>query len=122
MTTPLALIYYQNPLTGNQLVNRLQDHKYRIQTVQSVKDLEVQARVAGVMLVLVDVEGANPQVTVTIRELRANPATQHIPIVAFSGRAKDLASAQEAGCTLAVESTVLISHLEAVLEQALRVD
>src|SRR5262245_49139849 len=33
MTEPLALVVYEKLLPGSQLVNRLQDLKYRVQTV-----------------------------------------------------------------------------------------
>src|SRR5438445_9362650 len=33
MTTPLALVFYENLLPGSQLVNRLQDLGYRVQTI-----------------------------------------------------------------------------------------
>ncbi|MCX8108484.1 MAG: hypothetical protein N3G20_06745, partial [Verrucomicrobiae bacterium] len=33
MTTPLALIFYENILIGNQLANRLRDLGYRVCTI-----------------------------------------------------------------------------------------
>lgn len=122
MTQPLALVYYQNPLSGNQLVNRLQDLKYRVQPVGSVAELAAQSETTGVMLVLADVEGAGPELLETIRALREDQATRHLPIIAFASSKTSLDSAQAAGSTITVDSAALLAHLSAVLEQALKVD
>ena len=122
MTQPLALVYFQSPLSGNQLVNRLQDLNYRVQAVGSTAELASQSRTTGVMLVLADVEGTGPELIQTIRTMRENEATCHLPIVAFAGSKTDLDSAQQAGSTMAVDTTALLMHLSVVLDQALRVD
>jgi CheY-like chemotaxis protein len=122
VTQPLALVYYQNPLSGNQLVNRLLGLKYRIQSVGSVSALVTQSRTAGVMLVLADVEGAEPEMLETIRALREDQATRHLPIIAFASSKTSLELAQTAGSTMAVDTTALLAHLSVVLEQALKVD
>jgi CheY-like chemotaxis protein len=122
VTQPLALVYYQRPLPGNQLVNRLQDLNYRVQSVGSAAELATQSRAAGVMLVLADVEGAGPEWSQTFRALREDEATRHLPIIAFASSQTDLDSAQTAGSTMAVDTAALLAHLSVVLEQALRVD
>jgi len=58
----------------------------------------------------------------TLRSLREDEATIHLPIVAFAGSKADLDSAQEAGSTMAVDTMALLAHLSVVLDQALRVD
>lgn len=122
MTQPLALVYFQSPLSGNQLVNRLQDLNYRVQSVGSAAALATQSRTTGVMLVLADVEGVGPELILTLRSLREDEATRHLPIIAFAGSKTDLDSAQKAGSTMAVDTAALLAHLAVVLEQALRVD
>lgn len=122
MTQPLALVYFQRPLSGNQLVNRLQDLNYRVQTVGLVKELAAQAATTGVMLVLVDVESAEAELIQLIATLREGESTSHIPIIAFASTQPALDSAQKAGSTMAMDPAVLLAHLPAVLEQALRVD
>lgn len=122
VTQPLALVYYQNPLSGSQLVNRLQGLKYRVQSVGSVAALASQSRTAGVMLVLADVEGAGPELLETIRALREDQATRHLPIIAFANSKSYLESAQAAGSTMTVDATALLTHLSVMLDQALRVD
>lgn len=122
MTQPLALVYYQSPLSGNQLVNRLQDLKYRVQSVGSVAELATQSNTAGVMLVLADVEGAGPDLLEAIRILRESETTRHLPIIAFASSKTSLDSAQATGSTMVVDTTALLAHLTVVLEQALKVD
>ena len=122
VTQPLALIYFQKSLPGNQLANRLHDLKYRVQSVSSAAELAAQSRTTGVMLVLADVEGAEPDVIESFRALREDEATRHLPIIAFAASQAVLDSARQAGATMAVDSTALLAHLPLVLEQALRVE
>lgn len=103
-------------------MNRLQDLNYRVQSVGSAAALAIQSRTTGVMLVFADVEGAGPELLQTFRVLRGDEATRHLPIIAFAGSKGDLDSAQNAGSTMAVDTTALLGHLSVVLEQALRVD
>lgn len=122
MTQPLALLYFQRSLPGNQLVNRLQDLNYRVQSVASPAELATQSKTNGVMLVLVDVETAGAELIQTLRALREDTVTRHLPIIAFAASKADLDSAQAAGSTIAVDPTALLAHLSVVLEQALRMD
>ena len=122
VTRPLALIYFQSPLVGNQLVNRLQDMQYRVNTAGTTAEFLNQARDGGIMLVLADVEGADEALLETLRTLRTEEATRHIPIIAFSSSQTTLDYAQKAGCTIAVEASVLLAHLPQILEQALQLE
>lgn len=122
MTQPLALVYFQKPLLGNQVVNRLVDLNYRVATVSSPEELLMQARTAGPMLVLADVEMAGKEIAQSVAVLRADEATSHLPLIGFAVSKSDLEFAQRGGFTLAVETSVLLAHFEQVLEQALRLD
>jgi CheY-like chemotaxis protein len=122
MTQPLALVYFQSPLVGNQLVNRLQDLEYRVDTANSTAELLTQARGGGVMLVLADVEGADENVMETLRTLRTDAATTHLPLIAFGSSKTTLDYAQKVGCTIAVEVSVLLAHLPTILAQALQLE
>lgn len=122
VTQPLALLYFQKSLSGNQLVNRLQDLKYRVQTVNTPAELAIQSRSHGVMLVVVDVEAAGQELLQILRNIREDETTRHLPVVAFAASKADLDSAQQAGSTMAVDTTALLTHLSVVLDQALRVD
>ncbi|HEV2394329.1 MAG TPA: hypothetical protein VG146_18425 [Verrucomicrobiae bacterium] len=124
MTQPLALVLYERLLPGSQLVNRLQDLKYRVQTLSDPALLVEVAQQAKPMVVLADLEPATNNVCEAITRLKANPATGHLPVIAFAaGQVATLQSAaQQAGVTLMVSETAILNHLPQVLEQALQVE
>ncbi len=124
MTEPLALVLYERILPGSQLVNRLQDLKYRVQTLTEAAQLVECARETKPMVVLADLHPAQNDVCAAIARLRQDPVTQHLPVIAFGGEntADTQAAAQAAGATLFVSETAILAHLPQLLEQALRVD
>ena len=124
MTQPLALILYQKLLPGSQLVNRLQDLRYRVQTLTQPALLVECAEQAKPMLVLADLASPAKEVCDAISKLKQNPATRHLPVIGFGGDgSSDLqAAAQTAGVTLLVSDTAILDHLPECLEQALQVE
>jgi CheY-like chemotaxis protein len=124
MTQPLALVFYEKLMPGSQLVNRLQDMNYRVQALNDLAAFQSCAHSLGPMLLFVDLETKESDVCLAIAALKANAATQHIPVVAFaSERAVELqAAAQKAGAKLVVSETALLSHLPELLNQALQVE
>ena len=62
MTTPLALVFYEHLLPGSQLVNRLQDLGYRVQTVAEACALVAQAELARPLVVVADLASAKADV------------------------------------------------------------
>ncbi len=124
MTQPLALVLYSKLFPGSQLVNRLQDLKYRVKTVADAGMLVDCAEQAKPMVVLADLEPSGADVCAAIRRLKQNAATRHLPVIAFRGeRAAELeAAAQAAGATLVVSDSAILSHLAQFLEQALHVE
>jgi CheY-like chemotaxis protein len=124
MTQPLALVLYEKLLPGSQLVNRLQDLKYRVQAITDAGKLVEQAEQAKPMLVLADLESAQNNVCATLARLRQNPATKHLPIIAFcrEDAAEVQTAAKAAGVTLLVAETTILSHLPQFLDQALQVE
>jgi CheY-like chemotaxis protein len=124
MIEPLALILYEKLLPGTQLVNRLQDLKYRVQTLGEAGKLVECAEQVKPMLVLVDLESGRNDVCAALGRLRQNPATQHLPIIAFAGEAATelQAAARAAGVTLIVTDTAILTHLPQFLEQALQLE
>ena len=124
MTQPLALVLYEKLLPGSQLVNRLQDLKYRVQTIADPAMLVECAEQEKPMLVLVDLGSSRDNVCAAIGRLKQNPATKHLPIIAFG--AEKAAEAQEqaraAGVSLIVGETAILTHLPQFLEQALQVE
>jgi CheY-like chemotaxis protein len=124
MTQPLALVLYEKLLPGTQLVNRLQDLNYRVQTLNDAAGLVECAEQAKPILVLADLESSRNDVCAAIGRLKQNPATRHLPVIAFSSdQAPGLESAaREAGVTLMVGEAAILNHLPALLEQALQVE
>ena len=76
------------------------------------------------MLVLADLVSTRNNVCAAIGNLRQNPDTQHIPVIAFApDNAEDLqAAARTAGAALVASETAVLNHLPQLLEQALRVE
>jgi len=124
MTQPLALVLYEKLLPGSQLVNRLQDLNYRVQTVSDTRLLLECSEQTKPMLVLADLRVSHQNVCAAIARLKQNPATQHVPVIAFGDdTVPDLEKAAlAAGVTLIVSESALLNHLPQCLEQALRVE
>lgn len=124
MTQPLALVLYEKLLPGSQLVNRLQDLKYRVQTVSDATALTSTAAQALPMVVLADLHSTRTDICAAVTALKQNSATQHIPVIAFGGPGTPEAqtAAQAAGVSLLVSDTAILNHLSECLEQALQID
>jgi hypothetical protein len=128
MTKPLALIFYESLLAGNQLINRLGDLDYRTQTVGDIGQLHAQAAREMPLVVVTELGALAERVCVAIRSLRAESGTAHIPVVAYlsaRGRKEEdrlTDQARAAGATVVVSEAALLAHLGTVLDQALQVD
>lgn len=124
MTQPLALVIYEKLLPGSQVVNRLRDLNYRVQTIADVGRLVECAEEAKAMLVLADLESRRNNVCAALARLKEHPATKHLPVIAFSGEsAVELqAAARAAGATLVVTEVAILNHLPQLLEQALQIE
>jgi CheY-like chemotaxis protein len=123
MTQPLALVFYEKLMPGSQLVNRLQDLNYRVQAVNDLASLQQCARSEGPLLVIADLAGRE-DVCRAIAALKADAATQHIPVIAFAAEqgTEWQAAAQKAGATLAVSEAAIINYLPQLLNQALQLE
>jgi CheY-like chemotaxis protein len=123
MTQPLALVFYEKLMPGSQLVNRLQDLNYRVQAVNDLASLQQCARSEGPLLVIADLAGRE-DVCRAIAALKADAATQHIPVIAFAGEqgTEWQAAAQKAGATLAVSEAAIVNYLPQLLNQALQLE
>jgi CheY-like chemotaxis protein len=124
MTQPLALIVYEKLLPGSQLANRLRDLKYRVQTLAEADSLTSCARQEKPMLALVDLVSTRHDVVAAISQLRKDPETGHIPVIAFApeGDARLHGAAREAGATLVASDTTILPHLTQFLDQALQLE
>jgi len=124
MTKPLALVYYERLLPGSQLVNRLQDLGYRVQTIPEGALLLQTARNEGPLVVLVDLVTQKVNICGIIKEMKNDPDTGHIPIIGFAGQGnKQLhTEAVRAGASLVAFDNAVLPQLPQLLEQALVVE
>ena len=124
MTQPLALVLYERLLPGTQLVNRLQDLNYRVQSLNDPAKLIECAEELKPILVLADLNSTASNVCDAIARLKQNATTQHLPIIAFGAEQVHglQAQAQQAGVTLLVSEAAILNHLAECLQQALEVD
>lgn len=111
-------------MPGSQLVNRLQDLQYRVQVVTDPTELFVCAQGAGPMLILADLVSARGDICALIKKLRNNPATGHVPVIAFADDTEEAlqAAARAAGATLVVTDSAVLTHLLQFIERALQVE
>jgi CheY-like chemotaxis protein len=100
MTKPLALIFYERLMPGSQLVNRLQDLGYRVNTCTDLAGLHSQVEQELPMVIVMDLSSDRGDVNGVIKDIRNNEKTSHIPIVAFTSKTNK--AAQNA----AVEATI----------------
>lgn len=124
MNQPLAFVLYERLLPGTQVVNRLQDLKYRVRAVTDAEALVPCVQEEMPMLVLADLISTRGNVRDVIGRLRQDPATQHIPIIAFApdDAAELQESARAAGATLVASETAILNQLSRLLDQALQVE
>lgn len=124
MTRPLALFVYERLLPAGQLVNRLQDLGYRVQSLGNPAELIEQAEKEKPLLVLADLEPRPDEVCSAITRLKNHAATSHLPVIAFASASHAAAqeAARGAGATLVVNDSAILIHLDQFLEQALQVE
>jgi CheY-like chemotaxis protein len=124
MTQPLALVWYERLMPGSRLVNRLQDLGYRVLTAPTPDALIGCAEQEKPLVVLVDLAASRARVADAITRLKQNPATAHLPVIAFADD-KDAplqAAARSAGANLVVNETAVLAYLEQFLDQALQLE
>src|ERR1051325_11362285 len=120
MKPPLAFVIYEKLLPGTQLVNRLQDIGYRVQTITDVEAVVELAQREKPIILLADLVAKRHNICNAISKLKKTPSTAHLPVIAFSDPADEKLreSARAAGAKLVVNETVLLSYLDQFLEQA----
>jgi CheY-like chemotaxis protein len=121
VTEPLAILFYEKLIPGSQLVNRLQDLGYRVQTITDAETLQPDAEGGKPLVVLADLYSRQNRIIPAIDRLRKQEATAHIPVIAFAGDNDSSlrAMALAAGATLVVTDAAISHHLPQLLEQAL---
>src|SRR5687768_4604681 len=111
MTQPLALLLYEKLLPGTQLVNRLQDLGWRVQTVHDGAALTRAAEEHKPVLVLADLSSTHSPVSEGISHLRNNKDTAHIPVIAFGPDEALHKTALDAGANTVASDTAILQHL-----------
>jgi len=124
MTKPLALLFYEKLLPGSQLLNRLQDLGYRVQTTNDVNVVPELARSTRPLLVFMDLQDRQGRVPVIIESLKRSEETCHLPVVAFAPERENVLQelARKAGASMVVNEGVLLQHLEHFMDQALQIE
>jgi len=123
MTQPLALLHYEKLLPCSQLMHRLEDMGYRVQTVPEAGQLAAQAETTKPLLVIVDLDPGMRSACSAIADLQRNAATSHIPVIAIAGEDQEEAqeAARQAGAKLVVHDHAILAYLDQFLEQALEI-
>jgi PleD family two-component response regulator len=123
MSKPLALVYYSNLLPGSQLPNRMQDLGYRVESLETVALLAAACEREKPLVVIAELVPAT-DACAAIAQLKKNPATQHVPVLAFSpaNDAATQASAKEAGVALLTGNAAIAEHLPQLLDQILQIE
>lgn len=124
MTKPLALLFYEKLLPGSQLLNRLQDLGYRVQSTSDVNALPGLAKSEKPLIVFLDLRDRQGRTPTVIQSLKLNDETAHLPIIGFAGEqdAALQAAARKAGASMVINEAVLLPHLEQFMEQALHIE
>jgi CheY-like chemotaxis protein len=124
VTLPLAIVFYEDLMPGSQLVNRLQDLQYRVHAVTDPGELVAAAASAGPMVILADLVSTRADICALIKQLRNNPATAHVPVIAFADDAEEAlqAAGRTAGATVVVADSAILTHLGQFMERALQVE
>lgn len=125
---PLALLCYENLLTGNQLLNRLHDQGYRTALVADPDRLVEQAVADLPLLVAVELATRTDQVCEAVRQLKRHQPTAHVPVLAYAklgagkGDRRFNDAARGAGIDLLANEAGLLTQLPQLLDQVLQVE
>lgn len=124
MNKPLALVAYERLLPGSQLLHRLSDLGYRVQSVANYAKLVDTAREEKPLVLVMDLKTTKTSSLEVIQSLKANADTAHIPILGFvppnGGQIE--AEGFKAGASLVALDDALIPQLPQLLDQILAID
>jgi PleD family two-component response regulator len=123
MSEPLAVVYYFDLLPGTQLAGRLQDLGYRVHSLSDAALLPETCERSMPLVVIAEMSPPS-EARAAIARLKANPATQHIPVLGYSAThdAAAQAKAREAGVTLLAANEAIAGQLPQLLDQILQVE
>lgn len=124
MSEPLALVFYEKLLPGQQIVNRLQDLGYRVQTLTNAAVLKDDVQKLKPMLLITEFPNSGSAVDEAIQSIKQTPETAHVAILAYISAEqtglRDIANLS--GADLIASETELLDQLPQLLDQVLRLD
>ncbi len=124
MTKPLAVLLHEKMVPGSKLASKFEELDYRVVTVADPAELPAAARREGPMLVVADLSNRRGDVLAAIEALRADEATSHIPVVAYTAREDEKLreAALKAGVKVLATDTTIVPHLPHFVDHALSLD
>jgi CheY-like chemotaxis protein len=124
MSSPLVLIFYEKLMPGSQMVNRLQDMGYRVVSTTDPLKLVDEVRKQKPMVLVADLETKTGDVPDSIRELKEDLETQHIPVLAFANLEDEALHerARVAGAKLIAGRDGVLDQLSHLLDHVLEMD
>lgn len=124
MTEPLALVFYEKLLPGQQLLNRLKDLGYRVKPVTNLALLKEEVENQKPMLLVAEFPADKTVVHEAIASLKQHPATAHVAVLAYIPEANAVLqeTARAAGANLVASEAGLLDQLPQLLDQVLRLD
>jgi len=117
------MLLCERGVIASQVAERLEGIRYRLAVISKAAELVASAEAQHAMVVLVDVEGLAAPAVPAIEQLRAHPATAHIPVIAFAKETDDTLQAAlvAKGATLVANEAAVLSHLAQLLDRALEI-
>lgn len=124
MTQPLAIICADNMAFGNKLAHRLQELGYRVMGVTDRTQLVNTARTSSPLVVISELRSRNGDPLSSIRELKNDETTRHIPILAYTPASSESHhnEALAAGVSLVAMESGILLQLPQLLETVLAVE
>lgn len=124
MTQPLALLLYEKPSPGSRLSGAFESLNYRTLPLSDPAELATTAQRELPMILVVELHNRRAEVLAAVTALHADPATAHLPVIAFTSREDDTlrTQAHEAGIKVLTTDSAILMHLAEFVEHALQLD
>jgi CheY-like chemotaxis protein len=124
VTQPLALLFYEALMPGSQLVNRLTDLGYRVQTVQVAASVHEMVRREKPLVLVADLVLRHGDFCGVIAELKQDPETRHVPVLGFTDLRNQILveAAVKAGAKLVADGSGILEQLPQLLDHVLAVE
>jgi CheY-like chemotaxis protein len=124
VTQPLALLFYEALMPGSQLVNRLTDLGYRVQTVQVAASVHEMVRREKPLVLIADLVLRHGDFCGVIAELKHDPETRHVPVLGFTDLRNQILveAAVKAGAKLVADGSGILEQLPQLLDHVLAVE